>query len=303
MASPPTQATYLPLVEQDFPQEHAALAQAFQTRASWAWTQESREYEPPNAPGEQRGFRWTYTSTLPTRTPSSLTIILSVDNYFALHVNGAVVHVANPDDDLWDAFAFTVPVPAGTNRAVVALRGINAEGSAPALRNPAGFTAAIKVSYQGTTDTETFITGPDMKWVGESLLPLGWEGADFNDSTWPNAVVFPTTLANSIWVPDRRRGPTKIFVSSGITGGTNSSISTTSSTTSSASTTPAVATTPNPAPTQARSTTTVVVAPSDSVFNSNSSGTSLAPAHGLTGILLCFMLLFTLLPRSVRRLY
>ena len=155
MASPPTQATYLPLVEQDFPQEHAALAQAFQTRASWAWTQESREYEPPNAPGEQRGFRWTYTSTLPTRTPSSLTIILSVDNYFALHVNGAVVHVANPDDDLWDAFAFTVPVPAGTNRAVVALRGINAEGSAPALRNPAGFTAAIKVSYQGTTDTET----------------------------------------------------------------------------------------------------------------------------------------------------
>jgi hypothetical protein len=300
MATPPTQATYLPLVEQDFPQEHAALAQAFQTRASWAWTQEAREYEPPNAPGEQRGFRWTYTSTLPTRTPSSLTIVLSVDNYFALHVNGAVVHAADPANDLWDALAFTVPVAAGTDKTVVALRGINAVDSAPTLRNPAGFTAAIKVSYQGTTETETFVTGPDMKWVGESLLPLGWEAADFNDSDWPNVVVFPTQLANSIWVPDRRKGPTKLFVASGITGGTNSSTSITSSTTSSAFTTAAIATTSNPAPTQARSTTTVVVAPSDSVFNS--SGVSLAPAPGLTGILLGFILLFTLWPRSIRRI-
>ncbi|RXW16356.1 hypothetical protein EST38_g9494 [Candolleomyces aberdarensis] len=301
-----TQATYLPLVEQDFPSEHAALAQAFQTRASWAWTREAREYEPPNAPsGEQRGFRWTYTSTLPTRTPSSLTIILSVDNYFALHVNGALVHATDPENELWDAFAFTVPVAAGSDKTVVAVRGINAEDTQVATQNPAGFTAAIKVSYQGTTDTETFVTGPDMKWVGESLLPLGWEAPEFNDSNWPNVVVFPSQLASSIWLPERRRGPSKLFVGSSITGGANSSTSAPPSTSTTAiltSITPAIATTQSPTLTQSRSTTTVIVAPSDTIFN-NSGGVSLAPAPGMTGILLGFILLFTLWPRSIRHIY
>ncbi|RXW19102.1 hypothetical protein EST38_g6760 [Candolleomyces aberdarensis] len=187
-----TPASYLPLAEQDFPSEHAALAQAFHTRATWLWTHEDEPYQPPYAPpGSERGFRWTYTSTLPSRTPSSITIVISVDNYFALHVNGALVHSADSRDEFWDAFAFTVPIAAGSTRTVVAVRGVNADDTGAVLNNPAGFTAAIKISFQGTTETETFVTGPNMQWVGESSLPVGWENPEFNDSSWPNVVVYP----------------------------------------------------------------------------------------------------------------
>ncbi|KAJ2912257.1 hypothetical protein MD484_g8151, partial [Candolleomyces efflorescens] len=184
-----TQATYLPLAEQNFPAEHAALAQTFHTSASWVWTREDEQYRPPYAPpGAVRAFRWTYPGS---RSPSSITIIVSADNYFSLHVNGVLVQAANPSNDLLDAHAFTVPIPAGTSKTVVAVRAFNADDTTAIWNNPAGFTSAIKLSFQGTAQTETFVTGSNTRWVGTSTLVAGWESPSFDDSNWANVVAFP----------------------------------------------------------------------------------------------------------------
>jgi hypothetical protein len=143
---------------------------------------------------------------------------MAVDNYFALYINGAVVHPADPDNDLWTAQALTVPIQPsidksiGDEKVVFSVRAVNARDTPHVMQNPAGIVAAIKISFDGSKDSETFITGPNMRWKGEALLEPGWVEVDFDDSNWQDAVVFSPQLANAIWDPHRRRGPTKVLV-------------------------------------------------------------------------------------------
>ncbi|RXW20469.1 hypothetical protein EST38_g5384 [Candolleomyces aberdarensis] len=143
---------------------------------------------------------------------------MAVDNYFALYINGAVVHPADPNNDLWTALAFEVPIRPSTNnstgdgKVVFSVRGVNARDTPHINQNPAGIVAAIKISFDGNKESETFITGANMKWRGEALLEPGWVEVDFDDSKWNDAVVFSPQLANAIWAPHRRRSPTMMLV-------------------------------------------------------------------------------------------
>ncbi|RXW16740.1 hypothetical protein EST38_g9115 [Candolleomyces aberdarensis] len=214
-----SRATYLPLTEQTFSQEHLSLLQAYQSRSSWIWIDEADPYTAPNSPaGEQRGFRFTYLHNDSTKTPSNATIVLSVDNYFALYINGAIVHEADPRNDLLAALAFSVPLQPPSNKTVFAVRAINGRlNKAGNIQNPAGLITALKINFQGSRGSEVLVSGPDMKWVGESLLAPGWEETDFDDGSWQTAVVYRSEIANTIWPPDRRRLPTTIAVGAKLT--------------------------------------------------------------------------------------
>ncbi|RXW16739.1 hypothetical protein EST38_g9116 [Candolleomyces aberdarensis] len=208
-----SRATYLPLTEQTLSQEHLSLLQAYQSRSSWIWINEVAPYTAPNSPsGEQRGFRFTYLHNDPTKTPSNATIVLSVDNYFALYINGAIVHEADPRNDLFAAQAFSVPLEPPSNKIVFAVRAINGRLNTLDTENPAGLITALKINFQGSEASEVLVSGPDMKWVGESLLAPGWEETDFDDGSWQTAVVYPSAIANATWPPDRRRLPLTIAV-------------------------------------------------------------------------------------------
>jgi hypothetical protein len=210
-------ATYLPLTEQTFPSEHLSLLEAYQGRSSWIWTAEASSYTAPNAPsGEQRGFRFTYTNSDPTRTPSNAIIVLAVDNYFALYINGAIVHEADPRNDLFTASAFLVPIQFPSNKTVFAVRAINGRTTPDQTQNPAGLITAVKINFQGGGN-EVFVSGSDMKWVGESLLAPGWEETNFDDGSWQTATVYPPTVANTPWPADRRRAPSTLAVATRLT--------------------------------------------------------------------------------------
>ena len=84
------------------------------------------------------------------------------------------------------------------------------------MENPAGIVAAIEISFDGIKDSETFITGPNMKWKGQALLEPGWVEVDFDDSTWQDAVVFSPQLANVIWSPQRRIVPTTMLIATSL---------------------------------------------------------------------------------------
>jgi hypothetical protein len=211
-------ATYLPLTEQTFPSEHLSLLEAYQGRASWIWIAETSPYTAPNAPsGEQRGFRFTYTNNDPTRTPSNAIIVLAVDNYFALYINGAIVHEADPRNDLFTASAFSVPIQSPSNKTVFAVRAINGRSTPDQTLNPAGLITAVKINFQGSGGSEVFVSGTDTKWVGESLLAPGWEETNFDDGSWQTAIVYPSTVANTPWPPDRRLAPSTLAVAARLT--------------------------------------------------------------------------------------
>ncbi|RXW16359.1 hypothetical protein EST38_g9493 [Candolleomyces aberdarensis] len=212
-----SRATYLPLTEQTFPQEHLSLLEAYQRRSSWIWTTEVDPYTAPNSPsGEQRGFRFTYLHNDPNKIPSNATIVIAVDNYFALYINGAIVHEADPRNDLFAALAFSVPLQTPSNKTVFAVRAINGR-NAPPTQNPAGLLTALKINFQGSGGSEVLVSGPDTKWVGESLLAPGWEETNFDDGSWQTAVVYPSAIANTPWPPDRRSSPLTIAVGAKLT--------------------------------------------------------------------------------------
>jgi hypothetical protein len=205
-------ATYLPLTEQTFPSEHLSLLEVYKSRSSWIWTNDTYNGPAPNAPsGEQRGFRFTYTNNDLTRTPSNAIIVLAVDNYFALYINGAIVHEADIRNDLFTASAFSVPIQSPSNKIVFAVRAINDRlpGQTP---NPGGLITAVKINFQGGGN-EVFVSGSDMKWVGESLLAPGWEETNFDDGSWATAIVYPSTVADAAWGPAwQRRQPSTLAV-------------------------------------------------------------------------------------------
>ena len=192
-----TNLKYLPLVESIPSQQDLGLISTFDSEAAWIWTTE-RPYPRgiPDAPGEQRGFRKTFVNTVVGKIPRNLTIVIAVDNYYALYVNGALLHAPNPEQDWAEPLLFAVPVEGDKN--VIAIRAINKPGDLDGLSSPAGLRAVAAVGYTDGTSTVAY-TGGDQTWLGDKYIDEGWEQPDFNDGAWAAALVLPKSVNTNPW--------------------------------------------------------------------------------------------------------
>lgn len=217
----------LSFIEQDFPQkdlESNSIVDLFMRNASWVWTPEPGLQPPLAPPNEQRVFRKTFstsTSALNSgKTPTSATIIVAVDNDFALYINGVLFRPSGAEEiqNSWEIpRAFSVPIPQGTDKLVFAIRAIN---FAPD-NNAAGLKAAIRITHSDSS-TDYLVTGQDRSWLGRRLYPEGWEKPEFDDRAWEPATVFPATFSNLNWGNLRR--PSRLSVASVLPSATSGSL-------------------------------------------------------------------------------
>lgn len=143
--------------------------------ASWIWTPETGA---PFAPGEPRAFRTTRTSPAGS-TATSADILITADDSFELHVNGALVDATQGAVNEWQqSHLYDVALQGARN--VFAVRTTNGANT------PAGLIARIRVHYSDAT-TADFTT--DATWKAVKQIPAGWTTSDFDDSAWPAAAV------------------------------------------------------------------------------------------------------------------
>ncbi|KAF6764182.1 hypothetical protein DFP72DRAFT_1129645, partial [Ephemerocybe angulata] len=171
--------TFLPLEDKPIPGAELAAGgvyDVFTKNSSWVWITESG-FTVPNAPAnEQRAFRKTFTNTNPSKVPITATIILSVDNYYALHVNGILLHAL----DLREAWE--VPITY-TDPAVG--------------RRNAAFRMTVRIGFADGS-TQWVFTGQDQSWLTKKLFEEGWEQPGYDDRDWQPAFVLPPS-ATAPW--------------------------------------------------------------------------------------------------------
>ncbi|KAF5341091.1 hypothetical protein D9611_006147 [Ephemerocybe angulata] len=191
------------------------ILDVFSRNSSWVWVEEENYVNNgPNAPGnEQRAFRKTFINNDISKIPVSTTIVLTVDNYFALYVNGILLHAVNATDSWQEAFAFTVPISGA--RTLYALRAINKLGDTGAPSSYAGFRAAVRIKYNDGS-SQIFQTGMDQTWLGNKLFGEGWEQPEYDDRDWKAAKVLDDRFKTSIWAQTSDPTPKKILVASDI---------------------------------------------------------------------------------------
>ncbi|KAG5651760.1 hypothetical protein H0H81_007572 [Sphagnurus paluster] len=160
-----------------------ALTQSF-TTAPWIWTPEAN---PPNAPGEDRAFRLTYTP--PTgKSAVSADILIAVDDRFSLYVNGQLVG-ASPDSNsefAWKAAQQYYVILGGSGPTAFAIRGINLRDVYTGGDSPAGLLLAILITHSdGSTSTLT----SGATWRASKVIPANFEMPSLDDSNWSAASV------------------------------------------------------------------------------------------------------------------
>jgi len=151
------------------------------TKSLWIWTNElTPGPSPPNtAPVSTRPFR-RVVMTPPGKIPLAASIIIAVDNTYTLWADGNQVGTGS---DYTTAQGYCVSLsPFCYN--VFAVEGTNV-GSVP---NPAGVLAAIEVTYTDSTN-QTVVTDASWKTLASSTIPAGFEGFNFDDSSWSAATV------------------------------------------------------------------------------------------------------------------
>ncbi|KAF4612396.1 hypothetical protein D9613_003568 [Agrocybe pediades] len=103
---------------------------------------------------------------------------ITVDNFYVLYVNGAVIGQRTSSNNWQQAGRFCVGLSPTTN--VIAVNGTNE------AIGRAGVLAAIQVTYSDGTITTSI---SDVSWKATSSLPSGFQTTTFNDASWPAAVI------------------------------------------------------------------------------------------------------------------
>lgn len=182
--------------ETAIPGDDLPLLDLFRAKSEWVWTKELTT-APDSRANEQRAFRKTFINTLaPKVRPVNATIIIAVDNYYALYVNGALLHAADPKNDYRNALVYNIPVYHDT--LVFAIRAINANDDG-GLENPAGVKAAIKIAYSDGSPSTMYYSGQDQTFLSQNLFGEGWEKPDFNDEGWTPAAVQNGQAFRGLW--------------------------------------------------------------------------------------------------------
>lgn len=144
------------------------------TNSKWIWTSAAGSSSVPAL--ATADFRQDFTAPF-GKIPVSANIIIAADNNYTLYVNGEFI---GRGYDFQQSQSYCVKLePFCDNVFAVAVQN---QGTTP---NPAAFITAINVTYND--DTSTIIVS-DASWRANSDT-AGFESADFDDSTWPYAVV------------------------------------------------------------------------------------------------------------------
>lgn len=156
--------TFLPLEDKPVPGAELAAGGVyddFNKNWSWVWITESG-FTVPDAPAnEQRAFRKTFTNTNPSKVPITATIILSVENYYVLHVNGILLHAL----DLREAWEvpITYTIPLSGDETVFAIRPVNGDVNSDNA-NAAAFRMTVRIGFADGS-TQWVFTGQDQSWL------------------------------------------------------------------------------------------------------------------------------------------
>ena len=135
-------------------------------------------------------FRKDFTAE-PEKIPVSADIIIAGDNTYTLYVNGKLIGQGNN----WQvAQGYCVELTPQAGCTTVFAVAVQNGGTAP---NPAALITAISVNYND--GTSSMIVSDD-SWRANSET-AGFENPDFNDSTWPYAVVVGN-LNSPPWSPN-----------------------------------------------------------------------------------------------------
>ncbi|KAF5378860.1 hypothetical protein D9615_006949 [Tricholomella constricta] len=175
-----TEALPHPLIE--IRQDSDALARIF-TTASWIWTSEANS---PNAPGEDRAFRRTYTPPS-GKSAVAADMLITVDNRYSLFANGKLVgsSSASSDEFGWkSAQRYHVALDSGAN--VFAIHAFNARDINTGAESPAGLLLAIQVTH---SDGSTVMLWSNDNWRASKVIPANFERPSLDDSSWGAAVV------------------------------------------------------------------------------------------------------------------
>lgn len=170
ITSTPTISALPPLSAPD-----AVLYSTFRSEAQYIWTDEGSPPRPGDSPaGEQRAFRTTFTYPPERGAPSNVTLIVAADDYYAMFVNGILVHPPDKDHNYQNVFAFNIPLPL-------------VEGESPSAnltlafrvvqipRSFAGLIVAAQVHYPNAP-SDVFHTGMSQpSWLGERNFQEHWE--------------------------------------------------------------------------------------------------------------------------------
>lgn len=137
-------------------------------------------------------------------------MIATVDNYYALYINGILLQ-APGSSELWDVpFVFTFPLSSDTT--VFAIRAINGDENTIAA-NAAGLRVAARISFSDGTSHWLF-TGQDQTWKTKKLFKEGWEQPEFDDRDWEPVVLMPQSAYTTSW--GNLRAPQKLLVASSV---------------------------------------------------------------------------------------
>lgn len=140
--------------------------------AKWIW--QGQAGTSVNAPEGRRYFRVQF-DVPAARAVKSAVCSITVDNAFVLFVNGKRV---GDGRDWRQVLAFDVKphLVAGPN--VLAVEADNWKGSG---ENPAGVLARLKVELDGA---KPLVVCSDARWKSSAAAADGWQGREFDDSSW-----------------------------------------------------------------------------------------------------------------------
>lgn len=145
--------------------------------SSWIWTNEVTS-PGGDAPVGHRAFRKTI--NLPGGLVASAgSIIIDTDNGYTLYINGDMVGQGSNWQQA-QRWSFTFDYP--TDNIVIAVDGVNTGG-------PAGLIATVILDVSNCYCSTYSVYVTDNSWKYSLSIPDGFEGRDYDDSNWPNAIV------------------------------------------------------------------------------------------------------------------
>ncbi|KAJ7105875.1 bacterial alpha-L-rhamnosidase-domain-containing protein [Mycena epipterygia] len=164
----------------------ASLLTAF-TSASWIWASEP---SPPNAPPGDVALRFTY-ATPAGKTPTSATVVMTVDDRFTFYVNGALIGSSPNVTDIWmSAQIFRnvnlSPSPGSSSSSTLfAIRATNLPDVSTGGAGPAGVLFAALVTF--TDGSTALVSSGTAGWKATASIPANFQSPTVSDTSWPAA--------------------------------------------------------------------------------------------------------------------
>lgn len=143
-------------------------------RSQWIW---SRQNANQSAPVEEIYFRRTF------KLPQDLNIkkavcYITADNIFHLYLNGQIIRSVRNYNIIYEASLADYLKPGKNVITVIAAN----EGQTP---NPAGLLSAVRIESE---DGQVLELPSDKQWLTNTMSEPDWQNADFNDTSWSEAV-------------------------------------------------------------------------------------------------------------------